>query len=95
MMLIAEKAPAATPINIGHDHEVTMKELFQLICKVVGRNPGAIYDTSKPDGYPRRAADTTLLRQYTGFVPAISLEDGLREMHHWFLSMSPALKPAS
>jgi GDP-L-fucose synthase len=84
MMLIAEKAPAASPINIGHDQEVTMKELFSLICKVTGRSPKAYYDTSKPDGYPRRSADTTRLRQITGFTPAVSLEKGLSEMHDWF-----------
>ncbi|HXV28492.1 MAG TPA: NAD-dependent epimerase/dehydratase family protein, partial [bacterium] len=80
VMLLAEKAPPAEPINIGHDHEVAIKELFAVICKVIGKNPHAHYDTSKPDGYPRRAADTTLLKKYTGFVPSISLEDGIREM---------------
>jgi len=86
MMLIAEKAPAATPVNIGHDQEVTMKELFQVICRVVGKHPKPYYDTSKPDGYSRRSADTTLLKKFTGFVPSISLEQGIREMHEWFLS---------
>lgn len=80
MMLIAEKAPAATPINIGHDKEVTLKELFQVICKVIGKFPKPYFDTTKPDGYPRRSADTALLRKITGFVPATSLEDGIREM---------------
>ncbi len=84
MMLLAEKAPAGTPINIGHDREVTIKELFGVICKVVGKTPRAFYDVSKPDGYPRRSADTSLLRKTTGFVPMISLEEGIREMYEWF-----------
>ncbi len=82
MLLITEKAPAATPINIGHDREVTIQELFMTICKVMGKTPRAFYDTSKPDGYSRRAADVSLLRKHTSFVPAISLEDGIREMYH-------------
>ncbi|MBI3316615.1 MAG: NAD-dependent epimerase/dehydratase family protein [Candidatus Omnitrophica bacterium] len=86
MMLLTEKAPAATPINIGHDQEVAIKELFELICKVTGKNPRPYYDTTKPDGYPRRAADVKLLRKYTGFVPSISLEDGLKEMFDYFLA---------
>ena len=86
MMLLAEKAPAGQAINIGHDKEVTIKELFNVICKVTGRSPKVFYDTSKPDGYARRAADTTLLKKYTGFVPATSLEDGVREMYEWFSS---------
>lgn len=80
LMLVAEKAPAGVPINVGHDKEVTIKELFELICKVIGKSPKPRFDISKPDGYPRRAADTTLLRSTTGFVPSISLEDGIREM---------------
>lgn len=80
MMLIAEKAPAGEPINIGHDEQISIKDLFYLICKVTGRNPKPFFDTSKPDGYAKRAADVTLLRKYTGFVPAIPLEEGIREM---------------
>ena len=93
MMLLAEKAPAGQAINIGHDGEVTIKELFRIICKVVGRSPKVFYDTSKPDGYARRSADTTLLRKYTGFVPATSLEDGVREMYEWFIAQKSG-KPA-
>ena len=88
MMLLAEKAPAAQPVNIGHDQEVTIKELFKIICKVVGRSPQAFYDTSKPDGYARRSADTALLKKYTSFVPAISLEEGIREMYEWFSALA-------
>ena len=80
MMLVAEKAPPAQPINIGHDRETTIRELFELMCQIVRRHPKARYDVSRPDGYPRRAADTTLLRRITGFVPSISLEEGLREI---------------
>lgn len=87
MMLIAEKAPPATPVNIGHDREITIKELFRLICQVTGKNPTPFFDTSKPDGYPRRAADTTRLKQITGFIPSISLENGLKEMHRYLLSI--------
>lgn len=90
MMLIAEKAPPAQPINIGHDQEVTIRELFQIICKVAGRSPKAVFDTSKPDGCPRRAADTTLLKRITGFVPSISLENGIREIYEMFANKSGA-----
>ena len=84
LALVAEKAPAGEPVNVGHDQEVTIKELFGVICKVVGKFPKPKFDTTKPEGYPRRAADTTLLRKYTGFVPSISLEEGVREMYEQF-----------
>jgi len=84
MVLCAEKAPAADPINIGHDQMVSIKELFAVICKVLGKNPHAQYDTTKPEGYPTRGSDVTKLKKYTGFVPATSLEDGVREIAEWF-----------
>ena len=80
MMLVAEKAPAGQPLNIGHDQEVTIKDLFYLICKITGKNPNPYFDTSKPDGYSRRSADVSFLKKTTGFVPAISLEQGIRDM---------------
>ena len=80
MMLITEKAPAGTPVNIGHDKEITIKELFHLICKIIGKTPKAFFDTSKPDGYPRRSADVSLLRKLTHFTPVTSLEQGIQEM---------------
>ncbi len=81
MILVAEKAPPSCPVNIGHDQEITIRELFQIICKVVGKFPKVHFDNSKPDGYPRRAADTTFLKKVTGFVPSIPLEQGIREMY--------------
>jgi len=80
MMLLTEKAPAGVPVNIGHDQEVSIKELFSLICKVVGKNPKCHFDKTKPDGYPRRSADPTLLKKITGFVPSIPIEEGIREI---------------
>ncbi len=88
MMLITEKAPAATPINIGHDKEITIKELFKVICQVLNKHPKPQFDASKPDGYPRRAADVTLLKKITGFIPSVSLEHGIREMAESFTGKS-------
>ncbi len=80
MMLITERAQAGLPINIGHDQEITIKQLFEVICKVTGKKPKAFFDTSKPDGYQRRSADVTLLKKITGFIPSIPLEEGIHEM---------------
>lgn len=86
MMLLAEKAPAGAIVNIGTDDEMSIKELFYMMCKVLGKSPKAFFDTSKPDGFARRAADVTLLKNYTGFVPSISLEEGIRETAEDFLT---------
>lgn len=86
MILAAEVARPADPVNIGHDQMVTIKELFATICRVLGRSPQACFDTTRPEGYSARAADTTKLRTLTGFVPSISLEEGIREMVDWLAS---------
>ncbi|HVE76340.1 MAG TPA: NAD-dependent epimerase/dehydratase family protein [Actinomycetota bacterium] len=80
MKLIAEKAPSAEPINIGHDDEISMKDLGERILSMTGVMSTLQFDTSKPDGYPRRAADVKKLREVTGWVPEISLDEGLKEM---------------
>lgn len=92
MILVTEKAPAADPINIGHDQMISIKELYEVICRVLGRSPKPRFDTSKPEGYPTRASDTTKLRKMTGFVPSTSLEDGIREMAEWVKSKQTAVK---
>jgi GDP-L-fucose synthase len=80
MKLVAEHSTTPTPVNIGHDEEVSIRDLVHLICKITDRSPEIFFDTSKPDGYPRRAADPALLRSVTGWVPSTPLEDGLVEM---------------
>ena len=86
MILLTEKAPPAQAVNIGHDRMASIKELFETICRVLQRSPKPFFDTSKPEGYPARAADVTQLRKLTGFVPSISLEEGIREMLDWLKS---------
>jgi nucleoside-diphosphate-sugar epimerase len=80
MKLIAEKATSPNPINIGHDEEVSIRELAEKIIQVSGSNPTLEFDTSKPDGYPRRSADVARLRDVTGWVPETPLIEGLKEM---------------
>ena len=71
----------AQAVNIGHENEVTIAELARMICQIAGRPEARIiFDTSKPDGYPRRAADTTRLRGLVGWVPDTPLVETLTEM---------------
>lgn len=81
LKLVTEKYAVGDPVNIGHDDEISIKELLQRILALAGKNPDVFYDTSMPEGYLRRAADTTKLKEVTGgFVPQISLDEGLKEM---------------
>lgn len=80
MKLIIEKATTPDPINIGHDDEVSIRRLAEMILEATGKRAELVFDTTKPDGYPRRSADVTLLREVTGWTPEVGLEEGLKEM---------------
>ena len=91
--LVTETYPAADAVNIGHDEETTIKDLLAEILALTGKSPHVVFDTNLPEGYRRRAADTTKLRRVTGgFVPQISLEQGLVEMVEWYRSTRAAVR---
>jgi GDP-L-fucose synthase len=71
-------------INVGCGYDITIRELALLVAKVVGVEAELVFDTSKPDGTPRKLLDTSRLRQL-GWQPRISLEDGVRDTYQWFL----------
>jgi GDP-L-fucose synthase len=71
-------------INIGPEREVSIKELSELISKVIGYEGKIIWDTTKPNGTPRRALDTSKM-DAIGWKATTSLEDGLKITIDWFL----------
>ena len=71
-------------INIGPEREVSIKELSEIVSKLVGYKGELIWDTSKPNGTPRRALDTSKM-DALGWKAKTSLEDGLRITIDWFL----------
>jgi GDP-L-fucose synthase len=71
-------------INVGCGYDITIRELALLVVKVVGVDAELVFDTSKPDGTPRKLLDISRTRQL-GWEPRISLEDGIRDTYQWFL----------
>lgn len=80
MKLVAEKAADPEPINIGNDDEISMRTLAEKILELTGVKAELRFDTSKPDGYPRRSADVSKLRAVTGWAPETPLDEGIKEM---------------
>ena len=79
-LLSATEQAQGKIVNIGHERDISIRELAETIVRLSGRDVELKFDTSKPDGYPRRAADTTLLRELIGWVPDTPLEDTLGRM---------------
>lgn len=80
-------------INVGTGTDVTIRELVETIAETVGWSGQLIFDTSKPDGTPRKLTDTTRLRQL-GWQPRISLRDGIAQTYAWYRETTGARQEA-
>ena len=79
-----KKYPEADPLNLGTDEEVTIADLAKIIVKFSGKNIKIVFDTTKPDGQPRRNCDTKKAKDKIGFEAEISLEKGLKKTIDWY-----------
>src|SRR5881398_2169892 len=86
-LLLLEKYDSPEIINIGCGEDISIRELAELICDVVGFDGELAWDTSKPDGTPRKLLDVTKLRAL-GWKPAIPLRDGIARTYEWFRANS-------
>jgi GDP-L-fucose synthase len=75
-------------VNVGTGEDLTIRDLARLIARVVGWEGELAFDTSKPDGTPRRLLDVSLLRGF-GWRARIGLEEGLRQTYRWYLDNQP------
>ena len=73
------------PVNIGTGVEITIKDLTTKIAKIVGFEGAVCYDTSKPNGQPRRCLDITRAQEGFGFKAQTSLDEGLKKTYNWYL----------
>ena len=74
-----------SPINLGTGVEVSIKDLAVKICEIVGFNGELVFDTTKPDGTPRKVLDITKINKL-GWKSKTNLEDGLKTSFEWFLN---------
>lgn len=74
------------PVNIGTGKEISISELAKLIAKIVGFNGLIQWDTTRPDGQPRRCLDVSKAFHYFGFKASTKLEDGLSKTVDWYLN---------
>lgn len=90
-ILAAERYEKSDPINIGSGKEITIRELVELLKKLMNAENLAIkWNTQKPNGQPRRCLNIDRAKREIGFVPMISMEEGLRRTIEWFESTHKA-----
>jgi GDP-L-fucose synthase len=84
-LFLLEKYDSPEIINVGCGEDISIRELAELICDVVGFDGELAWDTTKPDGTPRKLLDITKLRDL-GWRPTIPLRDGVTQTYDWFLA---------
>jgi GDP-L-fucose synthase len=84
-LLLLEKYDSPEIINVGCGEDLSIRELAELICDVVGFDGELAWDTTKPDGTPRKLLDVSKIREL-GWKPAIALRDGITQTYQWFLA---------
>lgn len=84
LLRITERAPDAEPTNVGADEETTIGHVARVLADLAGTGKTVRFDTSKPEGQPRRHCDTTRLEQQYDFRARVPLEDGLRKTVEYF-----------
>lgn len=77
--------------NIGTGHDLSIRELAGMIQKIVGHEGHIIWDSSKPDGTPRKLMDTSKMEK-AGWKAKVSLEDGIKTTYHWFQTNISSIK---
>lgn len=83
--LAAERYDGPEPVNLGAGFEISIRDLAQMIAKKSGFTGNLVWDSSKPDGQPRRCLDVTRAREYFGFTARTTFEDGLQKTIDWYI----------
>jgi GDP-L-fucose synthase len=86
LVLAAKRYDGADPVNLGAAREIAIRELAELIADVTGYGGSILWDTSKPNGQPRRSVDATRARELFGFEAKTSLREGIERTVAWYRS---------
>lgn len=83
--MAAERYNGPEPVNLGAGMEVSIKDLAETIARLTGFEGQVVWDTTKPNGQPRRGLDTNRAKEYFGFEAQMHFEEGLKRTIDWFI----------
>lgn len=84
IVMATERYNGREPFNLGSGMEISIKDLAEMITRLTGYNGRLVWDTSKPNGQPRRALDVSRAKEYFGFQAKMPFEEGLRRTIDWY-----------
>jgi len=88
ILLAAEKYEKPEPVNLGSGKEITIRDLVKTVAEAARYRGEVIWDTSKPDGQPRRTLDTRHARVEFGFIAKTSLKQGIKRTVDFYQKQS-------
>ncbi len=86
VLLASEHYNSSEPVNIGSGFEISIRELAEKIARLTGFTGDLVWDTSQPDGQPRRGLDVSRATREFGFRARIGFDEGLRETIDWYIA---------
>jgi GDP-L-fucose synthase len=87
--LAAQRYDGAEPVNVGTGEEISIRDLAELVADVTGYEGEIVWDTSKPNGQPRRRLDVSRAEELFGFRARTSLREGLERTVAWYRANAP------
>ena len=84
ILAAAEFYTGSEPVNIGSGQEISIKDLAELVARLTGYEGRLVWDTTKPNGQPRRALDTSRAMAFFGWKARMPFEEGLRQTIAWY-----------
>ncbi|MFX1453440.1 MAG: GDP-L-fucose synthase family protein, partial [Promethearchaeota archaeon] len=91
ILLAAENFNSSEPVNLGAGFEITIKDLVHKIAKLTGFKGEIRWDTSKPDGQPRRSLDVSRAKKAFGYEAKVNFDKGLKKTIDWFIENQEAI----
>jgi GDP-L-fucose synthase len=85
ILLASEKYNRSDPVNLGSGFEISIKDLVEMIARLTGFEGQLVWDTSKPNGQPRRGLDTTRAKENFDFEAKMVFEEGLKNTIAWYM----------
>jgi GDP-L-fucose synthase len=86
ILLAAERYNGSDPVNVGSAFEISIKELAETIARLTGFAGKLVWDTTKPNGQPRRKLDTSRAKERFGFESTVQFEEGLQRTIDWYMT---------
>lgn len=86
ILLACERYDSSEPVNLGSGFEISIRDLATRIARLTGFSGELVWDTSQPDGQPRRCLDVTRAEREFGFRSRIGFDEGLRQTIDWYIA---------